>query len=142
MSNCLFLPLTPPIAEILCVKNVGAFVFCGFFFKHLKKYYVKKKIMGVTCYMAQPIQPISTQIGLHWLCYLAGNSQTTPQFFFINFQDIFLNYFNKNTQTTNAPTFLTHNISAIGGMPFVLSFLFQFLIPQNPHLVTNLWRAP
>ena len=31
----------------------------------------------------QPIQPISTQIGLNWLCSLAGNSQTSPTIFFI-----------------------------------------------------------
>ena len=27
---------TPPIAEILCVKNVGAFAVCGFLVKQLK----------------------------------------------------------------------------------------------------------
>ena len=39
--------------------------------------------LGVTCQTAQPIQPISSQIGLTWLCYLAGNSQTAPTIFFI-----------------------------------------------------------
>ena len=32
---------TPPIAEVLCVKNVGAFVVCGFLIKELKKYMLK-----------------------------------------------------------------------------------------------------
>ena len=31
---------------------------------------------------AQPIQSISTQIGLDWLCYLAGNSQTAHMLVF------------------------------------------------------------
>ena len=35
------------------------------------------------CNIAQPIQPISTQIGLDWLYYyLAGNSQMAPTIFF------------------------------------------------------------
>ena len=29
--------------------------------------------LEVACYIAQPIQPIFTQIGLDWLCYLACN---------------------------------------------------------------------
>ncbi len=49
--------LTPSILAIICVKNVGAKLVCGFF--------------------------ISTQIGLHWLCYLVGNSQTAPTIFLI-----------------------------------------------------------
>ena len=35
---------------------------------------------------------------------------------FSYFQHIFKNYFIKNLQTTIAPTFLTHIISAIGGV--------------------------
>ena len=64
--------LTPPIAEILCVKNVGAIVVCGF----LKKFEQKWADLA--------------------LCYLAGSI--------------------KNQQTTNFPTLLTHNISAISGV--------------------------
>ena len=38
---------TPPIAEILCVKKVRAFVVCGFLLKLLKKYAENmKKIVG------------------------------------------------------------------------------------------------
>ena len=36
--------------------------------------------------------------------------------FFQTFSIYFLNYFIKNPQTTNALPFLTHNISAIGGV--------------------------
>ena len=32
---------------------------------------------------AQPIQPIYIQIGLNWLCYLAGNSQMVSTIFFM-----------------------------------------------------------
>ena len=68
---------TPPIAEILCVKNGRAIVVCGF----------------------------------------AGNSQTAPMIFFSNFQYMFFfNYFIKNPKITIALLFLTHNISAIGGV--------------------------
>ena len=61
-------------------------------------------------------QKCSTQIGLDWLCYLAGNSQTAPMIFFHIFSIHFFNYFIKHPQTTNALTLLTHNISAIGGV--------------------------
>ena len=39
---------TPPIAEILCVKNGRAIVVCGFLMKSLKKPYPEnlKKIVG------------------------------------------------------------------------------------------------
>jgi hypothetical protein len=30
--------------------------------------------LGFACFIAQPIQPIFIQIGLNWLCYLAGKS--------------------------------------------------------------------
>ena len=73
--------------------------------------------LGVTCQIVQPIQPIFTQIGLDWLCYLAGNSQTAPTIFFQIFSIcFFFNYFIKNPQTAIALTFLTHIISAIGGV--------------------------
>ena len=41
-------PTTPPIAEILCVKNGRAIVVCGFLMKWLKKIYTEslKKIVG------------------------------------------------------------------------------------------------
>ena len=39
--------ITPPMAEIMCVKNVGAIVVCGFLMKWLKIYAENmKKIMG------------------------------------------------------------------------------------------------
>ena len=40
--------ITPPIAEIICVKNVGANVVCGFLMKLFKKKYPEnmKKIVG------------------------------------------------------------------------------------------------
>ena len=40
------------------------------------------------------------------------------------------NHFIKNTQTTNALTFLTHNISAIGGVKgqFEITYLWQELL--------------
>ena len=49
-----------------------------------------------------------------WAGLAAPKSHTQ---FFSNFQDIyFFNYFIKNPQTTIALTFLTHIISAIGGV--------------------------
>ena len=42
------LAITPPIAEILCVKNGGAIVVCGFFNEIIFKKYAEslKKIVG------------------------------------------------------------------------------------------------
>ena len=53
---CKFLPLTPPIAEILRVKNGRAIVVCGFLMKYLKKHILKfEKNRGsrleVACYI-------------------------------------------------------------------------------------------
>ena len=43
--------------------------------------------------------------------------QTTPMIFFLHiFSIYFFNYLIKNPQHINALTFLTHNISAIGGV--------------------------
>ena len=39
-----------------------------------------------------------------------------PTIFFQTFSTYFLNHFIKNPQTTNTLPFLTHNISAIGGV--------------------------
>ena len=66
--------------------------------------------------IAQPIQPNLGEKGLDWLCYLAGNSQTAPTNFFQTFSIYFKDDFIKNPQTTIALPFLTHNISAIGGV--------------------------
>ena len=47
--------ITPPISEILCVKNVRAIVVCGFLIKYLKKYVYWKygkncgSRLGVAC---------------------------------------------------------------------------------------------
>ena len=53
--------ITPPITEILCVKNGWAIMVCGFLMK----------------------------VWLDWLCYLAGNSQTAPTIFFQTFRRFF-----------------------------------------------------
>ena len=47
---------------------------------------------------------------------IAGNSQMAPTFLFRIFRIFYSNYFIKNPQTTIALTFLTHIISAIGGV--------------------------
>ena len=75
---CLLLidQLTPTIAEIIWVKNVGAIVVCGFFMK-----WFLKNILKIWEKSWEPIKPISTQIGLDWLCYLAGNFQRAPTIF-------------------------------------------------------------
>ena len=66
--------ITPPIAEIIWVKNVRAIVVCGFLIKWLKEYILKIwKYSWV---------PISTQSRLDWLCYLAGNSLMATTIFF------------------------------------------------------------
>jgi hypothetical protein len=52
-----------------------------------KDYYIKMKRkksgsrLEVACCIAQPIQSISTQIGLDWLLYLAANPKRPPGFF-------------------------------------------------------------
>ena len=56
-----------------------------------------------------------------------------PRFLFHIFRIFFFNYFIKNPQTTIAPKFLTHIISAIGGVSSYLSysivrFFFQVFI--------------
>ena len=70
-NTSLFRDNTPPIAEIICVKNVGAIVVCGF-----KKYAESMKIS--------------------WEPFQSCQSNPFPPKF--------------------APTFLTHTISAIGGV--------------------------
>ena len=49
--------------------------------------------------------------GLDWLCYLAGNFQTAPTFFFI-FSGFFYGFI-KNPQTRNACAILPLNISPV-----------------------------
>ena len=70
---------------IICEGNCGLWVLNEI----IKKIYPEnlKKIVGAVwelpaMYIPQPIQPISTQIGLDWLYYLAGNSQRAPTIFF------------------------------------------------------------
>ena len=65
-----------------------AIVVCGFLMKSLKK----------------------------WLCYLAGNSQTAPTFFFQIFMICFFKNFIKNPQTKIALKFSTHINSGIDGV--------------------------
>ena len=79
-----------------------------------------KKILGAVWPLAQPIQPISTQIRLNWLCYLAGNSQTAPTIFFQIFRIWFFKDFIRNPQTTIALTFLTHIISGVDGVYHII----------------------
>ena len=43
-------------------------------------------------------------------------------------------YFIKNPQTTIAPTFLTHIISAIGGVRYCLDFVFKFCLTSRQKL--------
>ena len=65
--------------------------------------------------MPQQIQPIFTQIGLDWLCYVAGNFWTDPRiFFFLRFNILIVTYFLRyKTIETHACTFLPPNISAV-----------------------------
>ena len=64
--------------------------------------------------IAQPIQPIFTQIGLDWLCYLAGKSLTAPRIFF-RFHILIFKYFSKyETIESHARAFFSLNISAVG----------------------------
>ena len=74
---------TPPIAEILCVKNMGGICVLWVLNEINENNYpenMKKKnrgsCLGVTCLIAQPIKPNLSGNGLDWLSYLAGNSQT------------------------------------------------------------------
>ena len=61
--------------------------------------------------------------GVYWLCYLTDNSQTAPMVH--TFSIYFFDWLIKNPQTTNALTFLTHIILAIGGV-FNLRWLYFF----------------
>ena len=45
-------------------------------------WHCSKKPFRICILIAQPIQPIFTHIGLHWLCYLAGKSWMAPRLFF------------------------------------------------------------
>ena len=49
---------------------------------------------------------------------IAGNYETAPTICFSYFQHIFLYYLINNPKTTIALTFLTHNISGIGGVKY------------------------
>ena len=63
--------------------------------------------------------------GLDWLCCLAGNSQMAPIIFF------------KLSQTTIALPFLTHNISAIGGVSmfsiYIIFFFSELMLKRPAH---------
>jgi hypothetical protein len=79
-----------------------------------------------------PIQPNLSGNGLDWLCYLAGNSQAAPTFFFQIFRILFFDYFIKNPQTTIALTFLTDIISSIGSVVhIILSRIFELKPTSN-----------
>ena len=69
------------------------------------------------------------------LWYLAGNylpSKHLPRFFSHIFSISFLIILLRNPQTTNSLTFLTNNISAIGGVNRILLNMFVLLIFRVP----------
>ena len=80
-----FVSYTPPITEILCVKNGRAIVVCGF------------------------LKPISIQVWLDWLCYLAGNSQTAPKIFF-KLSAYFFKIISLRTHKPQSPSHFWHII--------------------------------
>ena len=61
-------------------------------------------------------EPIFTQIGLDWLCYLAGNFWMAPRIFFCFNVLIFIYFFKYKTIETHARAFLPLNISAVGSV--------------------------
>ena len=112
---------TPPISEIIWVKNVRAIVVCGFLMKWLKKYILKIKKKSWEPFGSYLLNSKANPAhlsgnGLDWLCYLAGNSKTAATIFFIFSGYFFLNDFIKNPQTRNARAFLPLNISAVGSV--------------------------
>ena len=101
---------TPSIPEINWVKNLWAIVVCGFLMKSLKNHIVKirkKSWVPFRSYLlnskANPAHFPSNWLG--WLCYLAGNSQTVPTFFFQIFRIYFLIISINNPQTIIPITF-------------------------------------
>ena len=89
---------TSPIAEMICVKNVGG------------------QLWFVGSYWNKISWKYEENYGLDWLCYLAGNSQMAPTIFFI-FQDIFKKFVSIRTHNPQiAPTLLTYIIFATGGV--------------------------
>ena len=80
---------TPPISEIIWVKNVRAIVVCGFLMKWLKKYILKiwkKSWVPFGSYLLNSTAN-PAHFHLNW-AGLAGNFQTAPTIF-SNFQEIF-----------------------------------------------------
>ena len=62
--------------------NCGLWVLSEFVKKNVLKIWKKLwEPFGSYLLNSTAIQSISTQIGLDWLCYLAGNSQTAPTIF-------------------------------------------------------------
>ena len=74
--------------------------------------------------IAQPIQPISTQIGLDWLCCLAEKSQMAPTIFFIfSPQNNFVSHF-------------WHIILAIAGVKTILyGFLLKYCYAISTYIL-------
>ena len=146
------------MAEILCVKNGRAIVVCGFLMKSSLKYMLKvwKKLWEPfgSCLLnstANPAHFHPSLVGLAVLYsrQLPNGSHDFFQTFSIHFKDDFI----KNPQTTIALPFLTHNISAIGGVhhgnnlifesPFFLhSWRFNYSgsrsFSENIHLLSSL----
>ena len=98
---------TPPIPEILFVKNVWAIVVCGFLIKFLNKTYPEnlKKIVGAVWELPAKSSPIQVEMG--WIFHI--------------FRIIFLYYLIKNPQTTIALPFLTHNFHSNWGLALLFS---------------------
>ena len=132
--------------EILCVKNVWAFVVCGFLIKTIKKgcaENLKRNCVIRWSYLlnstANPAHFHSNYDGLAVLFIQQVTSKQLPLFFHI-FSIFKKLYFIKNPQTTNAHTFLTHSISAIGGVAILTQqdayeCLFSyFLCSYNPEM--------
>ena len=84
--------------------------------KILKQKKNPRSLLEIACQIAEPIQSNLGENGLDWLCYLAGNFQTAPTFFFQIFRIYFLNDFIKNPHTRNVRAFLPLNISAVGSV--------------------------
>ena len=112
---------TPSNSEIICGQNVGTKVVCGIIFFFEKKDMLKiwkKMWVPFGSYLlnntANPAHFHSNWAGLAVL--FSRKIPNGTQFFFQIFRIYIFDYFIKNPQTTIVLTFLTHIISAIGGV--------------------------
>ena len=134
---------TPPIAEILCVKNGRVIVVCGFLMKWLKKYILKvwKKSWEPfgSCLLNSTANP--AKLGWKWAGLAVLFSKQLPQFFFKLSAYLF-----------KMISLRTHNISTIVGVkakgfPYFevhcmqIGFLCPRLMMQEILLLLCCWRA-